>query len=78
VPEIPPAALAAIFGIDRFMSECRALTNLCGNAVAAMVVARWEGELDVDVLHRELNQGPNPIKGPIVESVDDTVAPETD
>ena len=58
VPEIPPAALAAIFGIDRFMSECRALTNLCGNAVATMVIARWEGELDMDTLHRELNQGP--------------------
>ncbi len=60
VPQIPPAALAAIYGIDRFMSECRALTNLCGNAVATMVIARWEGDLDTETLHRELNQGPNP------------------
>ncbi len=70
VPEIPPAALAAIFGIDRFMSECRALTNLCGNAVAAMVVARWEGELDTEVLHRELNRGPKPTPAPIIKDVE--------
>ena len=35
-----------IFGIDKFMSECRALTNLCGNSVASIVVSRWEGQLD--------------------------------
>jgi aerobic C4-dicarboxylate transport protein len=38
--------MALILGIDRFMSECRALTNLVGNAVATVVVARWENELD--------------------------------
>jgi aerobic C4-dicarboxylate transport protein len=38
--------MALILGIDRFMSECRALTNLVGNAVATIVVARWENELD--------------------------------
>lgn len=43
---IPVAGMALILGIDRFMSECRALTNLVGNAVATIVVARWEGELD--------------------------------
>jgi Na+/H+-dicarboxylate symporter len=37
-----------LLGIDRFMSEARALTNLCGNAVATVAVARWEGALDVD------------------------------
>lgn len=46
VPSVPVAGMALILGIDRFMSECRALTNLIGNAVATVVVARWEGELD--------------------------------
>ena len=46
VPSIPVAGLALILGIDRFMSEARALTNFIGNGVATVVVARWEGELD--------------------------------
>lgn len=46
VPSVPVAGMALILGVDRFMSECRALTNLVGNAVATIVVARWEGELD--------------------------------
>ena len=46
VPEIPIQALAVLVGIDKFMSECRALTNLIGNGVATVVVSRWEGELD--------------------------------
>ncbi len=46
VPSVPVAGMALILGIDRFMSECRALTNFIGNAVATIVVARWEGELD--------------------------------
>ncbi|MBB3945456.1 aerobic C4-dicarboxylate transport protein [Rhizobium skierniewicense] len=46
VPSVPVAGMALILGIDRFMSECRALTNFVGNAVATIVVARWEGELD--------------------------------
>lgn len=54
VPAIPVAGMAIILGIDRFMSECRALTNLIGNAVACVVVARWENELDTDRLHRTL------------------------
>ena len=48
VPHVPVAALALIFGIDRFMSEARALTSVVGNSVATIAVARWEGELDVD------------------------------
>jgi len=48
VPAIPVAGMALILGIDRFMSECRALTNLVGNAVACIVVARWENEMDED------------------------------
>jgi len=43
VPSVPVAGMALILGVDRFMSECRALTNFVGNAVAAIVVARWEG-----------------------------------
>ncbi|WP_298957527.1 dicarboxylate/amino acid:cation symporter [uncultured Methylobacterium sp.] len=43
---VPVAAMALILGIDKFMSECRALTNLIGNGVATVVVSRWEGELD--------------------------------
>lgn len=46
VPTVPVAGMALILGVDRFMSECRALTNFIGNAVATVVVARWEGELD--------------------------------
>ena len=46
VPDIPVAAIAIILGIDKFMSECRALTNLVGNGVATIVISRWEGELD--------------------------------
>ncbi|WP_353199902.1 C4-dicarboxylate transporter DctA [Sandarakinorhabdus sp.] len=46
VPSVPVAGMALILGIDRFMSECRALTNFIGNAVACVVVARWEGGID--------------------------------
>jgi len=51
VPDIPVQSIAIILGIDKFMSECRALTNLIGNGVATVVISRWEGELDVDALH---------------------------
>jgi len=46
VPDVPVAGMALILGVDRFMSECRSLTNFIGNAVAAVVVSRWEGRLD--------------------------------
>ena len=51
VPDIPIQSLAILVGIDKFMSECRALTNLIGNGVATVVISRWEGELDADKLH---------------------------
>jgi len=54
VPAIPIQALAVLVGIDRFMSECRALTNLVGNGVATLAVARWEGQLDRARLKAEL------------------------
>jgi aerobic C4-dicarboxylate transport protein len=54
VGNIPVAGLALLLGIDRFMSEARAITNLIGNGVATVVVSRWEGELDVDRARRVL------------------------
>ena len=45
--------MALLLGVDKFMSECRALTNICGNGVATIVVAAWEGELDREKLSRE-------------------------
>ena len=55
IPSIPVAALAVIFGIDRFMSTGRALTNLVGNGVATIVISKWEKELDTAKLQAELN-----------------------
>lgn len=55
VPAIPVAGMALILGVDRFMSECRSLTNFVGNAVATIVVARWEHAVDVDRLRRVLS-----------------------
>jgi aerobic C4-dicarboxylate transport protein len=54
VPSIPVAGMALILGVDRFMSECRSLTNFVGNAVATIVVARWERAVDLDRLRRVL------------------------
>ncbi|MDR0184884.1 dicarboxylate/amino acid:cation symporter [Lysobacter arvi] len=54
VPSVPVAGLALILGIDRFMSEARAITNIIGNGVATIVVARWENDLDRDRLEQEL------------------------
>ncbi|WP_026840724.1 dicarboxylate/amino acid:cation symporter [Citrifermentans bremense] len=60
IPTIPVAGLALILGIDRFMSEARALTNLVGNGVATVVVSRWENELNAtrmsQVLNKELDE----------------------
>jgi len=56
VPDIPIQSLALLLGIDKFMSECRALTNLVGNGVATVVISRWEGELDSKKLHEVMGQ----------------------
>jgi len=56
VGDVPVAGLAIILGIDRFMSEARALTNLVGNGVATIVVAKWTGELDEHQLTKVLNK----------------------
>ena len=58
VPSIPLAGMALILGIDRFMSECRALTNFIGNAVATIVVSRWEGQLDREAMNAALSGAP--------------------
>lgn len=67
VPAVPVAGMALILGIDRFMSECRAVTNFIGNAVATIVVARWEGELDAAQLKAVLG-------GRLPEDVSDIAA----
>ncbi|MSR19704.1 MAG: dicarboxylate/amino acid:cation symporter [Gemmatimonadetes bacterium] len=54
-PAVPVAGLALLVGVDRFMSEARSITNLIGNGVATVVVARWEGALDVEQMKRVLN-----------------------
>jgi aerobic C4-dicarboxylate transport protein len=54
VPTVPVTAMVLILGIDRFMSECRALTNIVGNGVATIVVAAWEKELDRGMLRAQL------------------------
>lgn len=64
VPTIPLVGLALILGVDRFMSECRALTNIIGNGVATLVIARWEGTLDREKLADELKRGPTPAIAP--------------
>ena len=60
VPEVPVAGMALILGVDRFMSECRSLTNFMGNAVATVVVSRWESALDHGRLDAALNGRPLP------------------
>ena len=68
VPEVPVAGMVLILGVDRFMSECRSLTNFIGNAVATVVVARWDGALDQAQLHRALD-------GKLPDLVSDAASP---
>ena len=80
VPSVPVAGMALILGIDRFMSECRALTNFVGNAVATVVVAKWENALDSNRLQAALAGNPMPLpeedierherSGPYSEAID--------
>src|SRR3954449_2223605 len=56
IGSVPVASIALILGVDRFMSEARALTNLVGNGVATIVVSKWEDALDVERMHAHLNQ----------------------
>jgi len=57
VPTIPIESLALLVGIDRFMSECRAITNLIGNGVATVVISRWEGEVSASQVRERLRVG---------------------
>jgi aerobic C4-dicarboxylate transport protein len=57
IPTIPVAGMALILGVDRFLSMCRAVVNMIGNAVATLVIARWENELDRNVLKSQLQGG---------------------
>jgi aerobic C4-dicarboxylate transport protein len=66
VGTIPVASIALILGVDRFMSEARALTNLIGNGLATVVVAKWEGALDEARMHAHLNR----------ETIDEADEPE--
>ena len=56
VPKVPIASLALLVGIDRFMSECRAITNLIGNGVATVVISRWEREVSAGTLNAKLRR----------------------
>ncbi|MGJ5818685.1 dicarboxylate/amino acid:cation symporter [Paludibaculum fermentans] len=68
VGHVPVAGLALILGIDRFMSEARAITNVIGNGVATLVVARWTGELDIPTMEARLKSGP-PDRTPAEEPI---------
>jgi aerobic C4-dicarboxylate transport protein len=81
---VPVASIALILGVDRFMSEARALTNLVGNGVATVVVAKWEGALDHNRLRQQLDgetdlEADNPeevlVAGDIAEEVHGTAVP---
>ena len=61
VPTVPVSAMVLILGIDRFMSECRALTNIVGNGVATIVVSAWEKELDRGKLAAALGASDAPV-----------------
>jgi len=81
VGTVPVAGLALILGIDRFMSEARALTNLIGNGVATLVVARWTGDLDVERMNRELVRSSRKLETeplvPAADLADQILIPET-
>ena len=57
MPGVPIESLALLIGIDRFMSECRAITNLIGNGVATVAISRWEGEVTKETLRERLSSG---------------------
>jgi aerobic C4-dicarboxylate transport protein len=75
VPSIPLAGLTLLLGVDRFMSEVRAITNLIGNVVATVVVARWDGALDMARARRELDAPSSDDGSPVDAPVDDSSTP---
>jgi aerobic C4-dicarboxylate transport protein len=80
VGQVPVAGLALILGVDRFMSEARALTNLIGNGVATVVVGKWCGELDLKRMRRVLdNESEEDAEEPerILDAVEEHMAGKT-
>jgi aerobic C4-dicarboxylate transport protein len=78
VPSVPVAGMALILGVDRFMSECRALTNFIGTAVATIVVSRWDRSLDARELDAALDPGavtPAATDDPMAEGEGETAPP---
>jgi aerobic C4-dicarboxylate transport protein len=75
VPSVPIQSLALIVGIDRFMSECRALTNLVGNGVATVVISRWEREVTAEELRANLRH-PTTLAALATEEPLEEVTPE--
>ena len=71
-PSIPIVGLTLLLGVDRFMSEARAITNLIGNAVATVVVAKWDGALDMEHARRVLD-GESVVDVPITEVIETEV-----
>ncbi|MFF7245150.1 C4-dicarboxylate transporter DctA [Embleya sp. NPDC008237] len=69
VGHVPVAGIMLVFGIDKFMSECRALTNVCGNSVASLVVASWEGVLNRDRARKVLAGEPAPAPDDDVDTI---------
>lgn len=64
VPTVPIAGMALILGVDRFMSECRSITNFMGNAVATIVVSRWDNDMDREALGAALDGRPYRLAAP--------------
>ncbi len=77
MPDVPVAGMALILGVDRFMSECRSLTNFIGNAVATVVVARWEGALDRTRLDAAMAGNPLPLEQVIAPDIETAPADMT-
>jgi len=71
VPTVPVAGMALILGVDRFMSECRSLTNFVGNAVATVVIAAWEGKLDRVRLNAAMAGNPLPPTSDVEAVIED-------
>ena len=77
VGHVPVEGLALILGVDRFMSEARALTNTVGNGVATLIVARWTGDVDMARMRSELN-GATPLEADQPEAVLDAETAQMD
>lgn len=75
VGTVPAAGIMLVFGIDKFMSECRALVNFYGNAVATLMIAKWDGALDVDRARAVLAGAANPATTPNSDAPADHEAP---